>query len=155
MARAQRVWQTMLLTAGVLAILNTQADAAKEAYTRTKPHVNVGSVGGIPAMIWFHASAVVFDDGDAAGIVQLRIEDGDTLLYRVTSGTVDVAAGIVREMVLLLERVGGGEVYRGESDVLILRLGTEDELIYDLLGADIHGQVEGVLDFALHFVPLP
>jgi len=150
MTRTVRMWLTMLMAGSALAILGATADAAKEAFTRTKPHVSVGSIGGIPTMIWFHASAVVFDDGDGAGIVQLAIVDGATLLYRVIGGTVDVAEGAVIEMQLFLERVGGAG-----DDVIILRHGTEDELIYDLVGANIQGRAEGVLGFALRSVPLP
>ena len=149
MARKVPTRLTMLVTAGVLAVFSAPADAAKEVFTRTTPHVNVGSIGGISAMIWFHASAVVFDDGDGAGIVQLRLVDGDTLLYRVTGGRADVAEGAVAEMVLFLERVGGAG-----DDVIILRPGAEDDLIYDLVGANIHGRAEGVLGFALRAVPL-
>jgi hypothetical protein len=153
MTRTVRMWLTMLMAGSALAILGATADAAKQAFTRTKPHVSVGSIGGIPAMIWFHANAVVFDDGDGAGIVQLAIVDGDTLLYRVIGGTVDVAEGAIIEMRLFLERVGGAG-----DDVIILRPGrpgAEDELIYNLVGANIQGRAEGVLGFALRSVPLP
>ena len=53
-------------------------------------------------------------------------------------------------MMPFLERVGGAG-----DDVIILRHGTEDELIYDLVGANIQGRAEGVLGFALRSVPLP
>jgi hypothetical protein len=40
------MWLTMLMAGSALAILGATADAAKEAFTRTKPHVSVGSIGG-------------------------------------------------------------------------------------------------------------
>jgi len=64
----------------------SSAIAAKEAFTRTKPHVNVGTIGGEPAEIWFHANVGVFDDGNASGIIEARVIGGESFLYRAVEG---------------------------------------------------------------------
>ncbi len=69
------------------------AIAAKEFFTRTKPHVNVGTIGGEPAEIWFHANAGVFEDGNASGIIEARVIGGESFLYRSLQGGNDRRTG--------------------------------------------------------------
>ncbi len=52
---------TLALTVFFSVCAPSSAIAAKEAFTRTKPHVNVGTIGGEPAEIWFHANVGVFE----------------------------------------------------------------------------------------------
>jgi hypothetical protein len=147
MGRAAIALQAMLLAAGLVMLPTHEAHAAKDAFVRVEPHVNAGSLGGAPVEIWFRATAVVLDDGVAAGVVDLRVEGIDPLLYRVAEGRVEVDDEVLVGMTLLLERVGEGGS-GGDDDVLVLWPGVaEDELIYDLVGANVHGQTTGTLGF--------
>ena len=125
------------------------AMAAKESFTRTKPHVNVGTIGGDEAVLWFHANAGVFDDGDAVGIVQVRVLGGESFLYRVVEGEATVEEGTVVEMILTLERVGEGGEPTGETDLMIVSRSSAilGGLIFDILGAQVHVESQGILGF--------
>ena len=125
------------------------AIAAKEVFTRTKPHVNVGTIGGEPAEIWFLANAGVFDDGNASGIIQARVIGGESFLYRAVEGEAIIEQGTVVELTLTLERVGEDGTPTGETDQVIVRHSPtiEDCLIYDFVGPNIHLEAEGILDF--------
>ena len=125
------------------------ASAAKDVFIRTKPHVNVGTIGGEPAEIWFHANAGVFDDGNASGIIEARVIGGESFLYRAVEGEAIIEQGTVVELTLTLERVGEDGVPTGETDQVIVRHSPtrEDCLIYDLVGPNIHLEAEGILDF--------
>ncbi len=127
----------------------SSAIAAKEAFTRTKPHVNVGTIGGEPAEIWFHANVGVFDGGNASGIIEARVIGGESFLYRALQGEAIIEQGTVVELTLTLERVGEDGVPTGETDQVIVRHSPtrEDCLIYDLVGPNIHLEAEGILDF--------
>jgi hypothetical protein len=48
------------------------AQAAKDVFIRSKPHVNVGTVDGVPTEIGLHANVHIdTDTGDASGPLQL------------------------------------------------------------------------------------
>jgi hypothetical protein len=84
----------ILALAGLFSVCApNSAVAAKEAFTRTKPHVNVGTIGGKPAEIWFHANAGVFEDGNASGIIEARVIGGESFLYRARGGGSDYRSG--------------------------------------------------------------
>jgi hypothetical protein len=125
------------------------ASAAKDVFIRTKPHVNVGTIGGEPAEIWFHANAGVFEDGNASGIIEARVIGGESFLYRAVEGEAIIERGTVVELTLTLERVGEDGTPTGETDQVIVRHSPtrEDCLIYDLVGPNIHVEPEGILDF--------
>ena len=125
------------------------AIAAKDVFTRTKPHVNVGTIAGEPAVMWFHANAQVFDDGKATGTIQVRVLGGESFLYRVVQGEVAVDQDIVLEMILILERVGEDGVPTGETDVAIVRPSATSEpcRIYDILGTQISVEAETIVGF--------
>ncbi len=127
----------------------SSASAAKDVFIRTKPHVNVGTIGGEPAEIWFHANAGVFEDGNASGIIEARVIGGESFLYRAVEGEAIIDQGTVVELMLTLERVGEDGVPTGETDEVIVRHSPtrEDCLIYDLVGPNIHLEAEGILDF--------
>jgi len=137
----------MLLAFGLMAFGVRPAYAAKDVFIRTKPHVNVGTIQGDPVEIWFHAVAGVFDDGDAVGILQLRLRGGETFVFRVTGGQAVVDVNMVAEVVLVVERVGRGGASVGESDLVIIRPSSTaaDCLIYDFVGPEIHLESEGHL----------
>lgn len=139
----------LVLALGLLAVSISPVSAAKDVFIRTKPHVNVGTIQGEPAQIWLHADAGVFGDGDASGILQLRVSDGESFLYRVTGGRFIVERGAVVELMLDLERVGEGGTPTGASDLVIVRPSSaaDDCLIYDVLGANVHVEAEGRLSF--------
>ena len=151
--------RTITLRTNVIAILAltaffsvctpNSAIAAKEAFTRTKPHVNVGTIGGEPAEIWCHAEAGVFEDGNASGIIEARVIGGESFLYRAVEGEAIIERGTVIELTFTLERVGEDGTPTGETDQLIVRHSStrEDCLIYDLVGPNIHLEAEGILDF--------
>ena len=122
--------------------------AQKEVFTRSKPHVNVGTVGGEPADIWFHANASVFDDGKATGVLQFRAADGEAFLYRVVQGEATVVRATVIELSLILERVGEDGAATGEIDLAIVRPDpmVEDCLIYTTVGSDVRLEAEGLLE---------
>src|SRR5262245_60093235 len=125
------------------------AMAAKETFTRTKPHVNVGTIGGDEAVLWFHANAGVFDDGDAVGIVQVRVPGGESFLYRVVEGDATVDEETVVELFLTLERVGDGGEPTGQTDLIMVipDPAIQGRLIYDILGVQVHVEAEGILGF--------
>lgn len=139
--------RVLFLALGLLAVSSSPVFAAKEVFTRSKPHVNVGTVHGEPREIWFHANAGVFGGGDASGIVQLRVFDGESFLYRVTSGRAVLEQGTVVQLVLTLERVGEGGMATRETDLVIVRPSSTaaDCLIYDFVGTEIHLEAEGHL----------
>ncbi len=120
------------------------AIAAKEVFTRTKPHVNVGTIGGEPAVMWFHANAQVFDDGKATGTIQVRVVGGESFLYRVVQGEATVEQDFVLEVILILERVGEDGAPTGETDLAIVRPSPTSEpcRIYDILGTQVHVEAE-------------
>jgi hypothetical protein len=127
------------------------AMAAKETFTRTKPHVNVGLIDGDDVLLWFHANAGVFDDGDASGIVQVRVPGGESFLYRVVAGdaTVDEDEETVVEMFLTLQRVGEEGDPTGETDFMHVSRSSAVQglLIYDIFTAQIHVEAPGILGF--------
>lgn len=137
--------QALSLAVGLLVCSSTSAYAAKEVFTRTKPHINGGWHHGEPTQIWLHANAGLFDDGDAVGILQLRLEDGESFLYQVTGGSAALDGDTVLELVLVLERVGEGGDRTGETDLVIIRPSSPDCLIYDFVGPNIQVEVEGIL----------
>jgi hypothetical protein len=140
---------TLALTAFFSVCAPNFAIAAKDVFIRTKPHVNVGTIGGEPAEIWFHANAGVFEDGNASGIIQARVIGGESFLYRAVEGEATIEQGTVVELTLTLERVGEDGTPTGETDQVIVRHSPtrEDCLIYDLVGPNIHLEAEGILDF--------
>ena len=140
---------TLALTVFFSVCAPSSAIAAKEAFTRTKPHVNVGTIGGEPAEIWFHANVGVFEDGNASGIIEARVIGGESFLYRAVEGEAIIDQGTVVELTLTLERVGEDGTPTGETDQVIVRHSPtrEDCLIYDLVGPNIHLEAEGILDF--------
>ena len=133
------------------------AIAAKEVFTRTKPHVNVGTIGGEPAEIWFHANAGLFDDGNASGIIQARVIGGESFLYRAVEGEAIIEQGTVVELTLTLERVGEDGTPTGETDQVIVRHcpTIEDCLIYDVVGANMQLEGEGILGLTTRALPPP
>lgn len=122
--------------------------AQKEVFTRSKPHVNVGTVGGEPADIWFHSNASVFEDGKATGVLQFRVDGGEDFLYRVVQGEAIVVRETVIELSLILERVGEDGAATGEIDLAIGRPDpmVEDCLIYTTIGTDVRLEAEGLLE---------
>src|SRR5262245_56905679 len=82
------------------------AVAAKAVFERTKPHVNVGTIDGESVEMWFHANASVSEEGEASGVLQIRVLDGESFLYRVVGGEAIVEFGTVLQLILILERVG-------------------------------------------------
>ena len=139
----------LALTALFSVCASNSANAAKDVFIRTNPHVNVGTIGGEPAEIWFHANAGLFEDGNASGIIEARVIGGESFLYRAVEGEAIIEQGIVVELTLTLERVGEDGTPTGETDQVIVRRSPtrEDCLIYDLVGANIHVEPEGILDF--------
>ena len=125
------------------------AIAGKDVFTRTKPHVNVGTVDGELALIWFHANAQVFDDGNATGVVQVRVVGGETFLYRVVQGEATVQQNTVVELILVLERVGEDDAPTGETDLAIVRPSSTAEpcRIYDILGTQVSVEAETTIGF--------
>src|SRR5262245_10503728 len=94
--------------------------AAKSVFERTKPHVNVGTIEDEPVEMWFHANASLFEGGRATGVLQIRVLDGESFLYRVVEGEAIIESGIVLELILFLERVGEDGSPTGELDVAIV-----------------------------------
>jgi len=139
--------RALILALGLMALGVSPAFAAKDVFIRTKPHVNVGTIQGKPVEIWFHAVAGLFDDGDAVGILQLRLRGGESFVFRVTGGQAVVERNAVAEVVLAVERVGRGGASVGESDLVIIRPSSTaaDCLIYDFVGPEIHLESEGQL----------
>jgi hypothetical protein len=111
--------------------------------------VNVGSIGGDEAVLWFHANAGVFDDGDASGVVQVRALGGESFLYRVVEGDATVDEETVVELFLTLQRVGEEVDLTGETDFMIVSRSSAIQglLIYDILGAQVHVEAHGILGF--------
>jgi hypothetical protein len=125
------------------------AIAAKEVFTRTKPHVNIGTIGGEPAVMWFHANAQVFDDGKATGTIQVRVVGGESFLYRVVQGQATVEQQVVVELILVLERVGEDGAPTGETDLAIVRPSSTSEpcRIYDIAGTQVRVEAETTIGF--------
>jgi hypothetical protein len=123
------------------------AIAGKEVFTRSKPHVYVGTVGGEPAIMWFHANAQVFDDGKATGTIQVRVVGGESFLYRVVRGEATVEQQMVVELILVLERVGVDGARTGETDLAIVRPSSTSEpcRIYDILGTQVSVEAETII----------
>jgi hypothetical protein len=157
----RRIRVMTILTLATLASVwrVNSAMAAKEVFTRTKPHVNVGTIGGEEAALWFHANASVSDDGTvihmgdgSVRFVSINIAHGhgESFLYRVVGGdaTVDEDEGTVLEMFLALQRVGEEGDPTGEIDFMIVTpSSTPGFLSYDVLGAQIHVESQGILGF--------
>jgi len=123
--------------------------AAKDVFIRTKPHVNVGTIGGEPAVMWFRANAGVLENGNASGTIQIRVVGGEHFLYRVVQGKATVERRTVVELVLTLQRVGEDRSPTGETDLAIVHFSSaiEDRLIYDVVGAQVHVETQGTLGF--------
>ena len=142
MTRARFLAFAALLTAAVV----TPAHAAKDVFIRTKPHVNVGTYQGQPADIWFHANFGIFEDGAASGIVQLRLDSGEMFIFRVIQGTALFDSEELREVMLVLQRVGPDGGVPSAPAILILRpdSAAADCLIYDIVGPNVHlsGEIE-------------
>src|SRR5262249_8616635 len=141
---------TIMTVATAVAVCGVgTAMAAKESFTRTKPHAYQSTIGGDEVVIWFHANAGVFDDGDASGIVQVFVPGGEHFLYRVVEGDATVDEETVVEMFLTLVRVGEEGDPTGETDFMIVSRSsaTQGLLLYDILGAQIHVEARGILGF--------
>ena len=139
--------RALVLALALLALSVSPVFAAKDVFVRSKPHVNVGTVAGQLAQVFLHAIAGVFADGDAVGIVHVRVRGGEIFRYRVTQGRAVVQGNTVVEVMLDLERVGKGGTPTGETDLAIVRPSSAaaDCLIYDFVGPAIHLEVEGSL----------
>lgn len=138
------MWTALLLGVGVLLAGGRAALAAKEVFIRSKPHVNVGTIGGQPTSIWLHAEALVLADGSAHGVLQLRTLGGETFLYRVVGGVATDEGGIVGDVFLILQRVGEGGEPTGETDFATVRPSSTSEpcRIYDIAGTQVHVEAE-------------
>jgi hypothetical protein len=121
--------------------------AAKSVFERTKPHVNVGTIEGEPVEMWFHSNASVSDNGEASGVAQIRVVDGESFLYRIVAGEAIVESGTVLQLILILERVGEDGLPFVETDLAVVRPSStiSDCLIYDFVGPNVHLEVEGTL----------
>lgn len=134
----------MLLGVGLLLACGGVAHAMKEVFVRSKPHVNVGTIGGQETPLWIHAQALLLTDGAAHGTIQLRIPGGAAFLYRVTAGETD---GTV--LYLVLARVGQDGQPSGEMDLATVRPSStvQDCLIYDFVGPNVHLEAPGSITF--------
>lgn len=130
----------ILLGVGLLLAFGREAHAMKEVFVRSKPHVIVGTIGGQETPIWIHAQALLFSDGAAHGILQLRLPGGAAFMYRATAGWTD---GTV--LYLMLVRVGQDGQPSGEMDLATVRPSStaEDCLIYDFVGPNVHLEAPG------------
>ena len=130
------------------AALVTPARAGKDVFIRSKPHVNVGTFQGEATPIWFHANFGLFADGDATGIVQIRLESGEMFLFRASRGRALFDGDALAEVMLVLEPIGaaGGLA----PAVLVMRPDSAraDCLIYDIVGPNVHirGEIEAALN---------
>lgn len=141
-ARSLALTFTLLATSGSLVF------AAKDVFVRSKPHVNVGTIGGVQMDIWVHVEAALFADGYATGEVQFTVSDRENFFYRVISASTVIVGDNVIGLDLIVERVGDGGEGTGEGDVVTVRRSTaaEDCLIYDVVGANIHVEAEGTIE---------
>ena len=141
MNRAHASWVCALL---LTAALVKPALAMKEVFVRSKPHVNVGTYQGDATDLWFHANVGIFGDGDATGIVQVRVASGEMYVFQVVGGRARFGGDAIEEITLVVEQIrptrAGGPVF------IILRPDSTqgDCLIYDILGPDVHiaGEIE-------------
>ena len=135
---------TCWVTFGVLLTYSaTTVYAGKEVFIRSKPHVNVGTVGGIETFIWLHANVGIDEaDSSASGVLQLRLETGERLIYQAVAAD-RLADGSFRLLVRPLR--GGGQ--SDELDLVFIRPDTaiEDCLIYDILGPDVRVEAPGTI----------
>lgn len=135
----------LLLTAALV----TPVRAAKDVFIRSKPHVNVGTFQGAAADIWFHANFGIFEDGDASGIVQLRLASGETFIFRAIQGRALFDRDDLTEVMLVLQPVGPAGGLPGSPALLLIRPDStpDDCLIYDFVGPNVH--LTGEIDAAL------
>lgn len=87
----------------------SSAIAGTEVFTRTKPQIYDGTVGGNPARMWFHANAgfgFVETGAVGSGAIEVRVVGGENLLYRVVEGGAAVDQNTVVELIFTLVRVG-------------------------------------------------
>ena len=132
------------VTLGVL-LLGSAATvyAAKDVFIRSKPHVNVGIVGGVEMPIWLHANVGIdATDGSASGVIHLRLETGEHLVYQALAADLP-GDGSVRLTVRRLR----GDGQSDELDVVLIRPDTAiaDCLIYDIVGPNVTVDVPGTI----------
>jgi hypothetical protein len=112
-----RPWRTgamMLLTALLLAATSS-TQAAKSVFERSKPHVNVGTIGRVELeqpLITFEFAAKVQTDGAgrASGVVQFTFMDGSVRNLAPVAGTVQLEGQQCLVFFLLLPYLRSGEL---------------------------------------------
>ena len=149
----------LMLTIATLAVSSMPLSAAKTVFERTKPHVNVGTIGGASRVMWIHSTILLEADGNATGQVQFSVLDGENYFYRVVGAEAIISGDEVIGLDVTLARVGDSGDDSGELHHLTIRRSSasEDCLIYDVLGPDIHLEAEGTIEL-LHPVsrmPVP
>jgi len=113
-----------------------------------------GTVEGKPAAMWVHVNAHVADNGTANGNFKVRVDGGESFLFRVTGGQATVEDGTLVEAVFTLQRVGKDGSPTGETDILIVRprsaSPSEDCLIYTTIGTDLQFEATSNVRFKKH-----
>ena len=133
-----------LVTLGVLLFGSVATVyAAKDVFIRSKPHVNVGTVGGVEMPVWLHANVGIdATDGSASGVIQLRLESGEHLVYQALAAELP-GDGSVRLTVRRLPGSGQSD----ELDLVLIRSDTAigDCLIYDFVGPNVTVDAPGTI----------
>lgn len=117
--------------------------AAKDVFIRSKPHVNVGTVGGVEMSIWLQANVGIDETGgSASGVIQLRLETGEHLIYQAVAAD-RLDDGSYRLMVRPL----GADGEPDELDLVFIRPDTSigDCLIYDFVGPNVTVDAPGTI----------
>jgi len=140
----------ILATAAVLTAvcgLSASHNRGVDAWFQSDPTVVPAAVMGQVIDVYFHSYGQVFESGKATGTLQVRLDDGESFLYRAVEGQATVVEGVVTELFLVLVRVGEDGTQTGETDFAFVRPSStvEECLIYDLVGAQIHVEAPGII----------
>jgi len=110
----------LALTAFFSVCAPNSASAAKDVFVRTKPHVNVGTIGGEPAEIWsIPTRASLRTATRPASLRRASLEEKTS--NTAQQGEAIIEQETVVELMLTLERDGEDGVPTGETDQVIVR----------------------------------
>jgi hypothetical protein len=127
------------------------AQAAKEVFQRTKPHVNIGVINatdlaGNPLFsALFLCNVVVHPDGQASGVLQFHFEDGTVVHLQAVAGEaqLDEGGNVLQLQLLLFPEPGDPS----SNDPVLATVtvaspsSPPDDLIWDLKDGFVFGPV--------------
>jgi hypothetical protein len=153
------------------------AQAAKEAFVRSKPHVNIGTIGLVDATAQFPgdashpdfmwdprrmvAQARIFPGGEAVGNIYVGQPDpeatqGSPLVLQVFAGEAEVTGNQVNSVVLrAVARSGAWANQEFVVHAQPARDGREDVVVWDLLGEEVHLRIYSTSSFLELAIPPP